>query len=467
MEFIVEIPESYPNERDYILSVMLKDFLGLDFIIERSGKAEVCICEKDRKKRVIIPDSLFAIPRGKWRTQESLPKVPLKILEPRTMDISNISGLPPLPVIYGCRKADLDATNRQRDIQSLILPIDIFGSCFFMLSRYEEVVLPDRDNLDRFPGNASLAYKEGFLYRPIVDEYLELLWACMKSLWPELERKSREGEVFVTCDVDCPYDDSLSSPTKAMRRVAGDIFKRLSVDMALRSARIAIGRFRGDWALDPYNTFDWMMDTCEKASKRIAFYFLCQKPSDLDARYDLGETFIKQLLRRIHLRQHEIGVHGSYNTYQNLDQIKKERSALLQACESQGIDKAGRGNRQHFLRWDTSQTPDHLNAAGFEYDTTGSFADLSGFRYGTSRPFTMWGWQKNGSLRIKECPLVVMEDSVMDDCYMGLGRNADALDLMQLLKERAMQLGGDFTFLWHNSSLITPKDRESFKVLIS
>ena len=37
---------------------------------------------------------------------------------------------------------------------SIRLPIDIFGAAFFMLSRYEEAVLPDRNHHERFTATA-------------------------------------------------------------------------------------------------------------------------------------------------------------------------------------------------------------------------------------------------------------------------------------------------------------------------
>jgi hypothetical protein len=52
-----------------------------------------------------------------------------------------------------------------------------------MLTRYEEVVKSDRDEHDRYLATASLDYQEGFLERPIFNEYLEILWACIKRLW--------------------------------------------------------------------------------------------------------------------------------------------------------------------------------------------------------------------------------------------------------------------------------------------
>jgi hypothetical protein len=53
-----------------------------------------------------------------------------------------------------------------------------------MLARYKEVARSDRDEHDRFPAAASLTHQEGFFERPIVNEYLEILWSCVKRLLP-------------------------------------------------------------------------------------------------------------------------------------------------------------------------------------------------------------------------------------------------------------------------------------------
>ncbi|MBE0602484.1 MAG: polysaccharide deacetylase family protein, partial [Deltaproteobacteria bacterium] len=268
------------------------------------------------------------------------------------------------------------------------------------------------------------------------------------------------------CDVDRPYDSSFNTPAKAIKRVSGDLLKRRSPGMAFSSMRQAIARSSGDWSLDPYNTFDWMMDVCERADKRIAFFFLCQNRDEVDARYELSEVYIKRLMNKIHVRSHEIGMHGSYDNYRNPDRIMKERNALLQACKSRGIDQNIAGNRQHYLRWDVAETPDYLDAAGFEYDTSGYFADSPGFRHGTSHPFAMWSWRQNKPLRLKQRPLVVMEDSVIGDYYLGMGYSEDSLKYMLALKKRSLQTGGDFTLLWHNSSLGSDAAKSMYRELV-
>ena len=84
-----------------------------------------------------------------------------------------VRALGGLVVLEGVRGVDI----AERRIE---VPLDIFGSAFFMLTRYEEMVITERDTHGRFPARASIAYREGLLERPIVDEYLELLWAAIQ-----------------------------------------------------------------------------------------------------------------------------------------------------------------------------------------------------------------------------------------------------------------------------------------------
>ncbi len=56
-----------------------------------------------------------------------------------------------------------------------------------------------------------------------------------------------------------------------------------------------------------------------------------------------------------------------------------------------------------------------------------------------------------------------MECSVIT--YMKLGYTSAALDMMLSLKETCRLFGGTFTFLWHNSHLLTKNDRAFCRAL--
>lgn len=453
----VTVPSSRLQALRWTADIVLGEVLGLAFEIVEGPEGEVALAAAGRR---LAMQSLFPRldqDRALWAQQ--LPVPPLAVLDANeTLPAAALEE--PLPVLFG--KPQIES-----DDGGVRCGIDIFGAVFFMLSRFEEAALPDRDAHDRFPALASLAWKAGFLYRPLVDEYVELLWAMMKQLWPGLGRTRREGRVRVSCDVDQPFDRVGTSPRALLRSVGGDIAKRRDPGLAWRRTRNFFAHRRGDLRFDPYHTFDWYMDTCERHGHRAAFYFIADHSAGaIDGTYEIAEPRVLALLRSMHGRGHEIGMHGSYNTFRNPNQIANERRRLIEACDKAGLEISPDGNRQHYLRWDAAQTPDHLEAAGFGYDTTGSFADRPGFRYGTARPFPMWSFRRNAPLRIRQHPLVLMECSVTAKAYLGMGHTQEALELMHLLKRRSLAHGGDFTLLWHNSEFLKADDRRFFESLL-
>jgi hypothetical protein len=70
-------------------------------------------------------------------------------------------------------------------------------------------------------------------------------------------------------------------------------------------------------------------------------------------------------------------------------------------------------------------------------------------------------------LHVRERPLVVMECSVTDPGYMGLGLGAAAFEEIAKLKARCRMFAGDFTLLWHNSSLLLQEEIQLYKEVLA
>ena len=455
----IALPNNRKSEAEWICNFIFGEYLGLPYGICEGSSEEFFILYQNRK--ISLPNIFLNKPTNSWLSKTTLPKLPLKY-----WDISS-SGLQSrlldknIPILFGDSDFILDKFGNGK------INLDIFGSVFFILSRYEELIVTNRDKHDRFPATASIAFKAEFIERPIVDEYIEILWSAMKKLWPMLSRKQRNGQILVTCDVDRPYDCDTKSILRTIKTMSGDIIKRRNMKKAAIRIRNYMHSFNGNYNYDPFNTFDWYMDMCDKSNRQAEFFFISKKKYNFyDGCYQIDEPWIIKLLEKISTRGHGIGLHGSYYSYQSDSKIVEERKRLVEACKIASIDNDVRGNRQHYLRWDSKCTPDILNAAGFEYDSSGAYADLSGFRYGTSYPFTMWSWKSNSPLRLKQHPLVLMERTVLSNMYMGLGYTDAAIEKMQLLKKRSLFYGGDFTILWHNSHLKQPQDKELFIEII-
>jgi hypothetical protein len=468
---LIHVPNTYVPERSYIIQTLLHNFLGINSEIIIQERNDVLIKENSNADgRILrVADILFQTPETQWLTQTSLPKQPLPIWD-TTKTCPNVSLVSfKLPIMYG-NKVSSNGLNEDylvKTPEGLYLGLDIFGSAFFMLTRYEELVKPDRDQHDRFPATASLAYQEGFLDRPIINEYIEILWHCMKHLWPGLERKQRAFKVIVSHDVDVPFAQAFTGIPRLIRNCGGDIIRRKSFAMAINRFSSWQAIKKGNYKQDFNYTFDRIMDISEQHNLTSAFYFktACTNRT-FDDNYSIDHPYIRQLMREIHNRGHEIGLHPSYETYQNPEQTKAEFNKLLQVCDEEGIQQKNWGGRQHFLRWQVPVTWRNWNEAGLIYDSTLSYADQAGFRCGICYEFPIFDLEKHQVLPLRERPLIVMEVSVVGEQYMNLS-SQEALSRMLMLKERCQQFNGNFCLLWHNSSLIESHTEFVYKSMLS
>ena len=153
---LVEHPDTYLPERKYILDILFEDFLGINYQSRLINDPIVRISRSgaEDKKQLLLPDILFQTPPGQWLSAYSLPEQPLPKWDIADYLSSARLLSSELPVVYGSQPYFSQSENE------LQIGIDIFGSNFFMLSRYEELVKPERDSYNRFPASASLAYQE-------------------------------------------------------------------------------------------------------------------------------------------------------------------------------------------------------------------------------------------------------------------------------------------------------------------
>jgi peptidoglycan/xylan/chitin deacetylase (PgdA/CDA1 family) len=461
----VKIPSNYRSERNYIISVLLGEFLDIEYQVEITDLDRVVIT--DDRRQLEIADRFFPKNSADWLQASSLAHQPLQIWNIDSTSLAATTVNPQIPVIYGDDPQNSNFFKSTED--NIYLGIDIFGSSFFMLTRYEEAVKTTRDRLDRFPASASLAYQAGFLDRPIVNEYLEIFWSCLKLLWPSLQRKQHHFKTYVSHDLDEPFLYAGTGISRLLRRCAGDLIRRRSI--------VEMGKTIASWSqvvsgkpeLDPYNTFDLIMDINEANNLHSAFYFIADRTAGAtDGFYTLDSPLIRDLLRKMHARGHEIGLHTSYNTYRNPIQTKKEFEILRRACEREGIEQDMWGGRQHYLRWQTPTTFQNWEDAGLSYDSTLTYPEQVGFRCGTCYEYTVFNLLNQTKLKLKERPLCIMEVSILRTAYMGLDiTNGTALSAMKIIKKRCKLFNGLFTILWHNTGFANSYEVELYHQIVS
>lgn len=463
----IKIPNLCRSEQHYALDIMLREFLGLEFVVETYSGEVIEIARSDDLGKVnccpakmTLDISFFQQAKKAWLKPESMPDLPLKSWIPAKDGVNANLIEASLPVIYGL-------PGLVKNGEHFHLNIDIFGSAFFMLSRYEELVSKDRDQHNRFPSSGSVAFKENFLDRPIINEYLEILWECLHQLWPDLKRKERQANNFITCDADWPFDPTIYSLKGAVIKSARLLIKEMNPIASMRSLFAYITNKLGLKLNDSYvNSINWMMEVNEAAGNSMAFYFITKNTSKLDTMEDFDSFKMRALFREISNRGHEIGIHPGYETYNNPENFKKTVDELRRLLEQEGIQQNSIGGRQHFLRWDAAQTPHLWEQNGLAYDSTLSYADRSGFRSGICYDYKMYDIVNRQPFKLKQLPLIVMESTVIAQRYEGLGYSRASFDRFMYFKNTCHKYSGTFSLLWHNCHFENKKDKIFYMNLV-
>jgi hypothetical protein len=459
----ITTPTTYLPERRYIADIIFAEFLGMPYTLHLtdghigSDTQLPYSTLQIGDQTLTFPDIFFQTPESQWLQKRSLPTNPLQTwVVPNHQNISLCKK--EIPIIYGTTPNDT----------LYDIPIDIFGSAFFMLTRYEEVAQPEiRDNHNRFPATASLAYQEGFLDRPIINEYLEILWHFIQKKAPSLKRKKRTFQIIPSHDVDSPYLYPFRNPLQIAKTCARTLLQTKNPLKSLEHIYHYTEAKFDKLTNDPHNTFDFLMKVSEENNIKSQFYFITGKTSKRNCGdYNIEHPIIQKLMQEISKRGHNIGLHPSFNTYKSGEKIKDEFQKLHGICERLSINQTKWGGRQHYLKWQAPNTWQHWEDAGLDYDSTLSFADHPGFRCGVCYDYPVFNLHTKKVLKLREYPLIVMECSIIARRYMNMGHTQKALDYMLLLKSRCKLFEGNFTILWHNSFFKYPQDKIIYKNIL-
>lgn len=372
---------------------------------------------------VIIPSGFFE--EHTYGTPSSLPPLPLHEIEG-------------IPLLFGVPKIEkVGAT--------LVTHADLIASSYFLISRYEEMLKRNiRDEHGRFPGNESLPYRAGFIHRPVIDEYRLLLrrWLRETDLnVPEIPKGIRK--INLTHDVDAPF---LYRSWKGLVRHFRDN----------RSLAGAIRAKFGPLEKDPFYTFPFLFEENSKLTaltgkeKAQAFYFLKAGGNTRQDKphYNLKSRDMQTLLAAIKKQNGTIGLHSSYQTGKESQYILREKKRLENAA-GQPISC----NRHHFLALRQPEDIESLEAANITDDYTMGYADIAGFRLGTSYPVQAINPATRRLSPLTLHPLILMDCTLDDPKYMALGDEEATIYCLELF-EQIRLVGGEITLLWHNTSLV-------------
>jgi hypothetical protein len=425
----VYLPSHCAIEAQYCFDVIWSCISNIEaeYFVSDNNDYALEVVGSDRK--LIVKNHFFIQNIEEWYSKDRIPN----FAKAGTIHAQEVIA------IYG--KPHYDRTNH-------ILDLDVAGSAFFMLSRWEEVVDLSRDEHGRYNENNALAVRSQFIDRPIIHEYALLLCKLL-----DLSRENKLGVVNLSFDIDYVYK------WKSLRSLLGSL-RSLSASMKDKMGYIAsflltklINRKH-----DTFFSFDFILQRLKAQSLASTFYF---KTGVTHASYDendyqIEDKIINSTLKQILDQGHSIGLHPSYNAMLD-SKIMEEEKDRLQNALGYSVSLV----RQHFLR---SVVPDTLymqESLGFTEDSSLMYSRHFGFRNGVARPFKFFDFKTRRTLEIMVKPLIAMTTIGVD---LPL---SDQLSTFKKLIHKVQAVGGNAYILIHNSDLDTKAKKAFFEEILS
>lgn len=312
------------------------------------------------------------------------------------------------------------------------IPFDLFSAIFYLISRYEEYVPSKKDQHGRFQAEESIAFRNDFLDRPIVNEWCQELGNILG-----LPQK-RNYEFIASFDIDHSYAFSGKGPLVSLGGAGKDIIKFKFKQLFTRI---------GCWfkiTKDPNNSFDYIFDQLEENNiKKSIFFVLNGARGPFDKNLPLSSILQQKTIAACH-KNSEIGIHPSYGSNDEPAHLKTEIQTL-----SNFIERSITKSRQHYLKCEFPTTFENLIANNISEDYTLGYAQNLGFRASTCTPFPWYNLAKEEATNLTMYPLGAMDVTFKNYLRLNPQQSINAL------KERIdtyRKYNGTFVLLWHNSS---------------
>jgi hypothetical protein len=320
-------------------------------------------------------------------------------------------------------------------------PFDIFAATFYLLSRYEEYLPQQKDMYGRYAHENSLAYKEGFLDKPLINTWLQYFSRTLQDKFSDFRPQTSDFVFLPTYDIDEAY----SYKHKEWWRSAGAAIKDLlKGNLNKFTLRRKVLNSKAD---DPFDSYDWIDNLHRPHKLKPRYFFLVPEKT---AKYDRSilpkEAALQGLIKQ-HADKYGIGVHPSWQSGDEPLLIKKE----IQTIENITKLKVT-SSRQHFIRFTLPETFRQLIDAGIKDDFSIGYGSINGFRASVASSFYWYDLEKEETTYLLLHPFCYME---ANSFYEQKQNPEQALQEMRHYFSEVKKVNRTLITIWHNTFLGT------------
>ncbi len=329
------------------------------------------------------------------------------------------------------------------------LPFDIFSASFYLLSRYEEYLPHVKDEKGRFLASESIAYKEGFLEQPVVDIWVYKFKETLKASFPELDFTSKKMIIHHLINAKQPFIYKNKGFLRSLSGYLNDLSKFKYKDIFQRTSTI-LGIKE-----DPYNTFDWIINSTNKIENQISVFFLIGEAVNFDEGFNIRRNIIKLLIKNV-ADYKEIGLVFSRENLKEFEQLKSEKEKI-EAITNRNLQASM--NDEYLVNLPENYR--NLIELEIEKDYTLVYENTVGFRASTCTPFLFYDLDYE-----IVTPLFIHPIAFATTGFEGVNNTIKEEKITQF-KSIVKKVNGTFSVVFTNSDFNISSENKIWRDLIS
>lgn len=320
---------------------------------------------------------------------------------------------------------------------NLEIPFDIFGASFWLLTRYEEYLPHKSEQFNRFHYTSSLAYQYDFLHYPLVNVWLNQLKKILQKLNPDLLFKERKYNFVSTIDIDNVFKYKNKGFVRTMAGYISDLLINNREGIKSRTSIVF------NDTKDPYDCYDFLIDTHKTLNIKAIYFLLLGDYGMNDKNHSASDLRFQALIK--HLDDYSsVGIHPSYGSNNNLQQLKIEINRLANITHRQ-IGKS----RQHFSMLQFPKTYQALLQGGINEDYSMGYTNINGFRASYCYPFKWYSLEDEHQTNLLIHSFCITENTLQVEAKK---QNTDFLKLADPFINEVKKYHGEFIPVFHNDT---------------
>ncbi|QTY25882.1 carbohydrate esterase [Flavobacterium sp. CS20] len=264
-------------------------------------------------------------------------------------------------------------TSLQSDI-----PYDIFLCSFFLLTRYEEYLPHVKNRIGDFPAQESLAYKNGFLQKPIVNIWIDVFSKILQNKFKDINLNSNSSQVNIIVAVEKAFKYRKYGISRSIAGFVGDTIQLKFSDVY---SRIKTWFYSNN---DPFDVYDELIRFKNDYNVDMKFMFLLGDYSintkNINHRKKIYQKLIKSMGDYC-----EIGLMPSHEAIHEFDILNKEIDRFEKISNRELESIMIKDYELNFPDFYIS-----LDKTNIKKDFSMGYSDHIGYRAGTSHSFLFY-----------------------------------------------------------------------------